>query len=159
MVGTCDPDDGARPKNELRLIGDVRPGLRGPEFGEGPRYMFVTTLAAGHSELARRCPLGALVDLARAIGTLGAVVGSSCRAGRVATCTLISDGVSVCDSGRGRGLADPPMTLFALCKRLGCSFSPPGGGGRSLSVFAALRLRAASEPPMRSGVLSRIASN
>lgn len=45
----------AAPKKELRpLVGELRPGLVGPwRPGEGPLYMLVTTLAAGHSELPR----------------------------------------------------------------------------------------------------------
>lgn len=81
IVGTEVLDEGVLPKNELRLMGEVRPGLSGPAFGDGPRYIFVTTLAAGQSEFARLWPWDALVDLDRAMGTLGAVFGSSLRPG------------------------------------------------------------------------------
>ena len=82
MVGTWVLDEGVLPpKKELRLRGDVSPGLRGPpELGDGPRYIFVTTFAAAQSELARLWPL-ARVDLDREIGTLGAVSGFSFRPG------------------------------------------------------------------------------
>ena len=72
------------------MEGELRPGLNGPDApGEGPLYMFVTTLAAGQSERERRCWF--LVDAERPSGILGAVVGFSC--------TLDSSAGSVCWGG------------------------------------------------------------
>lgn len=85
IVGTVEPETCllpapnavAAPKKELRPeVGELKPGLVGPcRPGDGPRYMLVTTLAAGQSELPRLCC--PRVDGFLPNGILGAVCGSS----------------------------------------------------------------------------------
>lgn len=68
-------------KKEAR--GDAMPGLIWPVLGAadggGPRYMLLTTCAAGHSDVVRRCSALVLMRwlLERVSGMLGAVLGSS----------------------------------------------------------------------------------
>jgi hypothetical protein len=115
MLGTAEEVEVARrpapgPKKDVPRVGELRPGLRGDIAGEAPRYMLVTRLAAGQSELARRWPMLLRTELERPIGTLGAVEGSSFSL-RSSGRGLDMSPEYICDCGRGRGRL--PMTLFA----------------------------------------------